>query len=181
MIVIKIHGLDEYTVGHYSKNHTENFASLYEVDKDQIIFESDTGYVFHDGVEQTSWNAVVTIEAPEKFQPMEEKVAKYLMLTLKEFSIHLTVTFHYFHAHHQYEHVNKEYPRFLTEANTVNVEENEEEGELYEGNIFKEFEKQLEEKYKNTECDCNDECDCDCDCDDECECEEGECHCGHKH
>lgn len=180
MILITVYGLDAYTVGHYSGVHTKNIANLFEVPEEEILFNATGEYIFHDGVEQTSWNAVVEVSAPDKFEPMEEKVSKYLIETLKEFSINLVVNFKYFHGHHQHSFVNKEYPRFITDQNMVHVEEDEDE-ELYEGNVFEGMEKKLEEAYRepHDHCDCG--CEGECDCDDDCECEEGECHCGHQH
>ena len=189
MITITIYGLDQFTVGHYSREHTANLAQLFETKEENISFYSPNAYVFHNGVEQTSWNAIVKVNAPEKFEVLEEKVAKYLMETLKEFSINLSVEFYYYHSHHRYEHINKEYPRFITDDNLVNVEESDED-ELYEGNVFEGMEEKLEAAYAEKEahachchddhCDCDDDCECDCE-DEECECGEHECHCGHHH
>ncbi|MCQ2801372.1 MAG: hypothetical protein MJ222_01790 [Bacilli bacterium] len=189
MITITIYGLDQFTVGHYSREHTANLAQLFETKGENISFYSPNAYVFHNGVEQTSWNAIVKVNAPEKFEVLEEKVAKYLMETLKEFSINLSVEFYYYHSHHRYEHINKEYPRFITDDNLVNVEESDED-ELYEGNVFEGMEEKLEAAYAEKEahecnchgdyCDCDDDCECECE-DEECECGEHECHCGHHH
>ena len=189
MITISIYGLDQFTVGHYSGEHTANLAQLFETSEDNIIFYSPNAYVFHNGVEQTSWNTIVKVNAPEKYEALEAKVAKYLMETLKEFSINVIVEFYYYHSHHRFEHINKEYPRFITEDNLVNVEESDED-ELYEGNIFEGMEEKLDAAYAEREahechcdaehCDCNGECDCDCE-DEECECGEHECCCGHHH
>lgn len=177
MIRITIYGLDQYTVGHYSKTHTKNLANLYEAKEGDILFVAPGSYVFHNGVEQTSWNAIIKVDAPEKYEVLEQKVAKYLLDTFKEFSIHLSLQFEYFHSHHEYVQVNKEYPRFITEENVVNCETDEDEEELYEGNIFEGMEKKLDEIYHEDKHHCNE----DCECDDECDCEDGECHCGHKH
>ena len=164
MVTISIYGLDQYTVGHYSKYHTKNLANLLEVGEDDLSFYAPDAYVFHNGVEQTSWNAIVKVNAPEACEANEEKVAKYLLETLKEFSINLQVEFYYYHKHHHYEHINKEYPRFIKEDNIVNVEDEEynEDDELYEGNIFEGFEERLEEaaNLRKEEHRHDHECDC---------------------
>lgn len=151
MITISILGLDQYTIGHYSKEHTANLASLYETNEDNINFYAPNCYIFHDGVEQTSWNTIVRIHAPEEYEKLEEKVNKYLVETLKEFSINLQLEFFYYHGHHHHEYINSSYPRYIKEDNVVNVEEEElgEGEELYEGNIFEGLEDKLEEA-----CDC---------------------------
>ena len=166
MVTISIYGLDQYTIGHYSKDHTKNLANLFEVDEDNISFYAPDAYVFHNGVEQTSWNAIVKVNAPEHCESNEKAIAKYLIETLKEFSVHLQVEFYYYHSHHHYEHINKEYPRFIKEDNLVNVEEEEYDGELYEGNIFEGFEEKLEEAAKRKEEDAKEHHhDCECGCD----------------
>lgn len=162
MVTISIYGLDQYVVGHYSKEHTANIASLLEVDENDVVFYSPNAYVFHNGVEQTSWNTIVKVNAPEQCEKLEDKVANYIVKTLKEFSIHLVVEFSYYHKHHRYEFVNKEYPRYISEENVVNVEDEElpEGEELYEGNMFEGFEEKYEEAHH---------------------CDKDHCGCGHKH
>ena len=179
MITIRIYGLDSYAVGHYSKDHTENLAQLFETKEENICFVASDEFVFHKGVEQTSWQALVTVIAPEKYEPLESKIATYLLKKLTEFSIHVQIVFEYFHGHHEHEFTNKDYPRYIKEDNLVNVEEEDEDDELYEGNIFEGMEKKLEEAYNEGHHHC---CDDDCDCDeDDCDCEDGECSCKHKH
>ncbi len=165
MVTISIYGLDQYTIGHYSKDHTKNLANLFEVSEDNVSFYAPDAYVFHNGVEQTSWNAIVKVNAPEHCENNEKAIAKYLIETLKEFSVHLQVEFYYYHSHHHYEHINKDYPRFIKEDNLVNVEEDEYDGELYEGNIFEGFEEKLEEASKRKEEEAKHHHDCDCGCD----------------
>ena len=181
MITIRIYGLDSYAVGHFSKDHTENLAQLFETKEENICFVASDEFVFHKGVEQTSWQALVTVIAPEKYEPLEKQVANYLLKTLTEFSIHVQIVFEYFHGHHEHEFTNKDYPRFIKDDNLVNVEEEDEDDELYEGNIFEGMEKKLEEAYnEGHHCHCDDK-DHECDCDEDCDCDDEECHCGHKH
>ena len=186
MITITIYGLDGYTVGHYSKGHTENLAQLFETKEENIVFVSSDEFVFHKGVEQTSWQTLVKVSAPEKYEPLEGKVATYILKTLTEFSIHVQIVFEYFHGHHEYEFTNKDYPRFIKDENLVNVEESDEDEELYEGNIFEGMEKKLEEAYNeghhhhhDGECCCHHDHD-ECDCDGECDCDEDDCCCKDK-
>jgi len=166
MITISILGLDQYVVGHYSGDNTKNLANLYEVSEDDISFYAPNCYMFHNGVEQTSWNTLVRVHAPERFKVFESKISHYLLNTLKNFSINVAVEFFYYDEHHRYEYINESYPRFLTEDNLVNVEEEElgEDEELYEGNIFEGYEDKLEEAYKESE-----------------ECDDEECKCHHHH
>ncbi len=156
MITISILGLDQYVIGHYSKDHTKNIANLFETEMGNISFYAPDCYVFHNGVEQTSWNTIVRIHAPKEYAPFEENVAKYLLKTLKEFTINLSIEFYYYDKCHRHEYVNKEYPHFLTENNIVSVEEDElKDGEeLCEDNMFEGFDEKYEEAHHDHECEC---------------------------
>ena len=122
MITFQILGLDQFVVGHYSKDHTANLAQLYESDESLINFYAPNSMVFHNGVEQTSWNTIVIVRAPEKFKPMESHIASYLIQTLSEFSVNLEIEFEYFSSSSRYEHVNDSYPRYIAEDNIKETE-----------------------------------------------------------
>ena len=102
MITITLVGLDQYTVAHYSKNHTKNLADLFETEEDNISFVSTDSLVFHNGVDQPSWNTIVKVNAPSEYESVQANVAKYLLNTLKDFSIHIAVEFYYFHKHNMF-------------------------------------------------------------------------------
>ncbi len=117
MITFQILGLDQFVVGHYSKDHTANLAQLYESDESLINFYAPNSMVFHNGVEQTSWNTIVIVRAPEKYKPVESHIASYLIQTLSEFSINLEIEFEYFSSSSRYEHINESYPRYILDDN----------------------------------------------------------------
>lgn len=117
MITIQILGLDQFVVGHYSKDHTANLAQLYESDESLINFYAPDSMVFHNGVEQTSWNTIVIVRAPEKYKAVESHVASYLMQTLSEFSINIEMEFEYFSSSSHYEKINPAYPRYIKGEN----------------------------------------------------------------
>ena len=117
MITIQILGLDQFVVGHYSKEHSENLAQLFEVDEDDLVFYAPNSMIFHKGVEQTSWNTVVNILLPRRYDICEKEVANYLLRTLSEFSINLQVVFSYYGDHSEYSFINPDYPRYLKEEN----------------------------------------------------------------
>jgi hypothetical protein len=129
MITVCVLGLDQFVVGHYSKEHTINIANLYETDESSVSFYAPNSMLFHNGVEQTSWNTIVLVRAPKKFAFAESKVAKYLIETMKDFTINLEVDFEYFDEGNHYEFLNSEYPRFITESNMVTIEDDAPEGE----------------------------------------------------
>ncbi len=126
MILISVLGLDQFVVGHYSKEHTSNLAELFETDTDDINFYAPSSMIFHNGVEQTSWNTVVKVMAECQYRAVENNVAEYLMKTLSEFSINVQVVFEYYEEENSYEKINEEYPRYITESNIVKTEEEEE-------------------------------------------------------
>lgn len=169
MITISVLGLDQFVVGHYSKENTQNLADLFETDSEDINFYAPSSMIFHAGVEQTSWNTLIRVLAECKYRAVEQNVAAYLLKTFSEFSIHVQVVFEYYEEENFYEKINEEYPRYITESNVVSTEEEEEDddccdddcdprdrpdldindpNQLYLGNAFEGFEEKLEGKKK---------------------------------
>jgi hypothetical protein len=176
MITISILGLDQFVVGHYSKDHSANLVNLFECDEEDLNFYAPNSMVFHNGVEQTSWNTIINVLAPCKYQKMEANVADYLLKTFSEFSINVEVNFAYFEEENHYEKINDDYPRYIREDNIVTTDEKEQlddsddddeepdnnepnpadhaeldinnPDELYLGNAFAEFDEKMKEKEK---------------------------------
>jgi hypothetical protein len=156
MITISILGLDQYIVGRYSKDHTGNLASIFEIEEDEICFYAPSAYIFHNGVEQTSWQTIVKISAPTKYKVLQKNVADYLLKTLAEFSINITVEFNYFEKDNEFSKVNSEYPRYISDDNVAEIEDEGEEeltdadllneDKVYTGNAFAHFEEKNKEK-----------------------------------
>ena len=153
MITISFLGLDQFVVGKYSREHTVNLAQAFECDPDEINFYAPYSMIFHEGVEQTSWNILIIVSAEEKYRPFEEMVAQYLMNTVKDFSVHIEIHFEYFANNSAYKLINDEYPMYLTEKNVVKVddsyseddsEEEPNEDDLYLGDVFAGMEEKLE-------------------------------------
>ena len=117
MITISILGLDQFVVGHYSKDHTPKIAGLYGVPEDAVNFYAPNSMVFHSGAEQPSWNTIVIVKAPNTEKAREEAVADYIMDTLSLFSIHVVVEFEYYEPGSHYERINPQYPRYLSGDN----------------------------------------------------------------
>lgn len=181
MIVISVIGLDQFVVGNYSKAHTSNLAEVFEVMEDDVNFEAPQTMIFHEGVEQTSWQTVVVIRAPRSAEIHEAKAAEYILRTLKDFSINIEIIFEYYEEAHRYELVNEEYPRYIASSNVMDVrddftldeEDDDEDGEadprdradldyndehqIYLGDAFAGHEEELEHS-----CGCDDDDDCDC-------------------
>lgn len=148
MITLTLYGLDQFVVGRLSREMTSALADIYECDKDEILFVAPEAMVFHNGVEQTSWNAIVRVDAPKKLAVLQEDVARVIMQLVKGPTIHVQVVFNYFSQDNFYESINDDYPRYIEEKNIVevdyddsdvNIEEGEGDDQIFTGDIFKDF------------------------------------------
>ena len=143
MITISILGLDQYIVGRLSRDLTPNIAKLYEITEDDVVFVAPSVMVFHKGVEQTSWNVIVKVNAPMKVQVLQDEMANLLSIGLKDVSINLVVEFTYYSSDNRYEKINKEYPRYIGDDNLTDLditfEEDVEPEDIYDGDVFEEF------------------------------------------
>ena len=166
MITIKVYGLDQFVVGRYSREVTYQLAKLYEVDENEVNFIAPENMVFHNGVEQTSWNTIIEVHAPKRANLVQEEVANFLSVSLGDYAINVIIEFYYYDESNRYVRLNKKYPRYITEENVVNTDqeydeyedecddeececghhhhhhyEEPSEDELYTGDIFKDFNK----------------------------------------
>ncbi|MDY6430139.1 MAG: hypothetical protein SPL02_03055 [Bacilli bacterium] len=132
MIRISIYGLDQFVVGDYSGDHTANIANILEVEEDEIIFYAPNAMIFHKGIEQTSWNVIVSINAPIKFKPFEKLLTEYIFKTLSMFAIHIEIEFEYFEESSRYQQINKKYPRYIKKENITPIEEVDDSEEEFE-------------------------------------------------
>ena len=148
MITLTIYGLDQYIVGRLSREMTRNLADLYEVSEDDINFIATSNMVFHNGVEQTSWNTLVRVHAPKKVTVLQEDAAKLIMEMIQGPTINVALEFYYYSEDNRYEKINEDYPRFITDDNLVDAEDDYEEtqyiegdgkDEVFTGDIFKDF------------------------------------------
>ena len=154
MITFLIYGLDQFVIGRLSRELSLGLADIYETSEDMFEFIAPEATVFHNGVEQTSWDIFVKINASQRYALIEEVVAKYLLSQLSYFAINVHLEFTYFDEDRVYEKINKEYPRFITEENIVSIDngvhnvENDDEldedseyndEEIFDGDIFQDF------------------------------------------
>ena len=151
MITLTVYGLDQFVVGRLSREMTSALADLYECDKEEILFIAPENMVFHNGVEQTSWNTIVRVDAPKKVAVLQEDVAKVIKSMIKGLSINVQIVFNYFSQDNFYEELNDDYPRYIENENLVNIdmeeeyaediEEGEGDDQIFTGDIFKDFNK----------------------------------------
>ena len=144
MVTIIFYGLDQFVVGRLSRELNSNIAKLYEVKEDEINFVAPNDLVFHNGVEQTSWNIIIHIHAPRRSALVQDEVAKYLLEAIGDIAIHKTIEFYYYQEENRYQKLNDQYPRYITEENLVdtdveydeNIEEGDDDDQIYTGDIF---------------------------------------------
>ena len=144
MITITIYGLDQFVVGNLSRELTPLIAKLYEVDEDEVNFIAPQAMVFNKGVEQTSWNILIQVNAPKKVSVLEEQMSQLMLHGIGEVAIHVAVEFYYYSQDNRYTKINENYPRFIADDNLVDIdddypediEEGEGEDEIYTGDIF---------------------------------------------
>ena len=149
MITIIFYGLDQFVVGRLSREFNQNIAKLYEVKEDDINFVAPNDLIFHNGVEQTSWNVIIHVHAPRKAALVQDEVAKYLLEAIGDVAIHKAIEFYYYNEENRYEKINEEYPSFITEENLVDAEadyegeyeEGEDDDQVYTGDIFEGIDK----------------------------------------
>ena len=142
MIIVTLKGADVYLSGEYERVVIPSLAKVYGVSEDDIIIHAQDGFLYHNGVEQTSYNLIVKVECDSKYASKEVECVDKIFAISKNFSIHTHVYFSYFDEKHMYSSLNRDYPRYLTSSNMVNIEEDDDKDdiEIYDGNIFKDFE-----------------------------------------
>ena len=144
MITITIYGLDQFVVGQLSRELTPLVAKLYEIDQDEVSFIAPQAMVFHKGIEQTSWNILIHVCAPMKVSVLQDQMAQLMLHGIGDVAIHVSVEFYYYPQDNRYQKINDSYPRFLSQENLVDVddeypedlEEGEEDDQIYTGDIF---------------------------------------------
>ena len=139
-----MYGLDQFVVGNLSRELTPLVAKLYEVDEDEVIFIAPQAMVFHKGTEQTSWNILILVNAPKKVSVLQDQMAELMLHGIGEVAIHVIVEFTYYSQDDRYTKINSDYPRYISDENLVGIddeypeelEEGEEDDEIYTGDIF---------------------------------------------
>ena len=147
MITVTIYGLDQFVVGRLSREMTPNLAKLYELSEDEILFVAPESMVFHKGVEQTSWNVIIHVNAPKRVSVLQDQVAELILESIGDVAINKVVEFYYYSEDNRYSKLNESYPRFIDSDNLVDIaeedyedmEEGEGENEIFTGDIFQNF------------------------------------------
>lgn len=133
MIIIRTYGLDPYIVGRIARQETDEIIRVLELENEEVIFIAPAEYIFHRGVEQTSWQAVIYVECDTHLtKKIEEDLADILLSATEQVAINTHIQFVYFEHGHSFGSINAEYPRFITSYHIHEDDEYNEENEDYE-------------------------------------------------
>ena len=141
MVIISYTGLDLYLVGELNAKIHNKVSKILGIPDEDIVFTSFDSFVYYKGHEQTSINLMIKVEMDEALHIHQEALAKLLMETSKEYSLHSFVYFSYFKEENTYLSINEDYPRYLTGENEKGEDDYDEEKDyndedIYTGNIF---------------------------------------------
>jgi hypothetical protein len=139
MITVIILGIDPYQLRDLSRDLTKPLANICEVSEDDINFYAPEGLLVHNGVEQNTWNVQIRVVAPRKVQVLQKEIAKTIAGFMSHIAIHTTIVFAYYLSDERETFINKEYPLFLDEKNSVvteDITEDDNEDDVFTGNIF---------------------------------------------
>ena len=147
MINIVLKGVDEFLGADVEKVLLPKVAKVLQVSMDEVLLTCMHSMIYHGGLDQTSFHMIVTFEMEEKYRKFEKELIKCVFEVSKNFSVHSHVNFLYLTPTSSY--IDEEYPLYVTESNRVIIEDDENEEEVYTGNMFSNFEEQLKEIEKN--------------------------------
>lgn len=151
MVFVKFEGADQYIASDFSHDINRKLQKIYGIKENELNFLMEDSFFVHDGQEQTSFQVLVEILAPEELMSKEKELEKFLAKELNNLAIHSHIIFTYFSSSHAYDEINSDYPEYMTPDNMVKAsneeeqkdEESEEEGleenDLFTGNIFQEL------------------------------------------
>lgn len=138
MITIFSYGIDPYSLRQLSLDVTPSLANLCEVKPEEINFYATEGLFVHEGVEQNTWYIMIKVVLPRKLQILQKEIGELLNNYFKKIAIHMDIIFDYYLSDESASFKNEEYPRYLSEDNLVEEDEEEIEGdeEIYTGDAF---------------------------------------------
>lgn len=151
MIIVKMLGVDADLAPSLIRDVHNQVAQAFETEPEEVLFYVPSSTLYFRGVDQTSYQIDIEIEASKKYLPIQESIAKAVIGIFKESHVHVRVVFTYFDKENEFNYVNEDYPRYMTEENMAHFEaiDSEEEGEApYMGDAFKDYGERVEQKEK---------------------------------
>jgi hypothetical protein len=149
MIVISLLGVDQFQAQAFVKDLQDEAAQVFETSPEEILFYAPDSFLLYRGVDQTSYQLNIVVQAPHKYEPLEDQAANWLIKVFTQNHVHVHIVFEYFEPEHEHDSVNPDYPRFMSEDNMAHFEANEEEDEdtkPYMGNVFEGFDEKVKAK-----------------------------------
>ena len=138
MITISLLGLDPFLAQRVSHDIHEKLMELFGCHSEDLLVYGPESYLFHDGVDQTNWHALILVKAPIRYEKAQAAVAAFLVKHLQEQVIHVVIEFEYYEEKFRVASYNPDYPRFVSEANQVEVitPKQDTSKEVYQGDVF---------------------------------------------
>lgn len=147
MINVVLKGVDEFLGSSVAKVISPEIANILNVSQDDVIVTCLHSIIYHNGIDQTSYNMLLTFELEEQYRSLEQKLVDYIFSVSRNFSVHCHINFSYL-SRKTYSYIDNNYPLFVTESNEVVIEENDSEDEIYLGDMFVDFEDKIEKSNK---------------------------------
>ena len=146
---IEIFGLDKYVVATLSRELQKPIIQLTKIEENSLFFSVHETLLFHAGVDQNAWHTFIKISMPESLVHAQEGLRSIFLKAVKDHTIHIHFEFILQKPNTVFTEIQKDYPLFVNETNEVaieqeNEEENDENVEIYHGNIFAGKESELE-------------------------------------
>ncbi len=148
MIQVLIKGVDEYLGVHVEEVLLPGLMKITKAEETEIIFTCLHSIIYHNGVDQTSLHMVIDLDLDPKYISLEKQIADYLLEESSKFSIHAHIQFNYVNGK-SYHRIDESYPYYVTDKNSIEIEDDEDEEveqEIFTGNIFENFEEKIKEK-----------------------------------
>jgi hypothetical protein len=149
MIIIKLLGVDQYQAASFVEDIQDEVAQAFETAPEEIMFYAPDSFLIYRGVDQTSYQLDIEVEAPMKYHPIQDQVAEVLTKIFSQNHVHVRILFNYFEEEHEHVYVNEDYPRFMTQDNMAHFEAGESEDgdqEPYMGDAFKDYDAKVKAK-----------------------------------
>jgi len=148
MIIISLMGVDQYQAQSFVQDIHEQTAQAFECEPEDVLFYAPDSFLIYKGVDQTSYQLSVVVQAPCKYKVVETQAANFLIKVFSQNHVHVRVLFQYFENENEHEYINPDYPRYMTDTNMAHFEHIDDEDEHdtapYMGDAFKDYDEKVQ-------------------------------------
>jgi hypothetical protein len=151
---IDFFGLDMYIVSELSPMIENRIATLLKLNKDDIIVTATEATLLHQGVDQNAWQTIIRFRLLRTLQPLQKTIADEVYKIIKPHTIHVSMTFEYMETFHEVNYIAKDYPRFVTETNQVDMvtSESTPTQDIFNGNAFAPHQSKIDKIEAESDC-----------------------------